>query len=93
MGSDRKHLSEARELTGRTDPAFWVPSTEEQFQEALGDLVTHQDAITQSPKGVFKDKGPQSQSGKAQAKPLVCSHIINIIIPISQMGKLKLKMI
>lgn len=88
MGSDRKHLSKVRELTRRTDPAFWVPSTEEQFQEALGDLLvtTHHDAITQYPKVVFEDKGPQSQGGK----PLVCSHSINIIIPISQIGKLKL---
>jgi hypothetical protein len=75
-------------LTRRTDPAFWVPSPEEQFQESLGDLlVTHHDAITQYSKVVFEDKGPQSQGGK----PLVCIHGINIIIPISQMGKLKLK--
>lgn len=59
VGSDRKHLSEVRELTRKTDPAFWVPSTEKQFQEALGDLlVTHHDAISQSPKVVFEDKGP-----------------------------------
>lgn len=58
MSSDRKHLSKVKELTRRTDPAFWVPSIEEQFQEALGDLlVTHHDAITQYPKVVFEDKG------------------------------------
>lgn len=91
MGSDQKHLPEARELTRRTGPAFWVPSTEWQFQEALDDLLmTHHDVITQSPKVVFEDKDPQSQSGKARAKLLVCSHVINAI-PVSQMGKLKLK--
>lgn len=91
MGSDRKYLSKVRELT-RTDPAFWLPSTAGQFQEALGDLlVTQHDVITYSLKVVFEDKGPESQDGKAQTKPLVCSHVINIVIPISQMGKLKLK--
>lgn len=91
MGSDQKHLPSARELTRRTGPAFWVPSTAWQFQEALDDLLmTHHDVITQSPKVVFEDKGPQSQGGKAQAKLLVRSHVINIT-SISQMGKRKIK--
>lgn len=89
MGSDRKYLSKVRELT-RTDPAFWLPSTAGQFQEALGDLlVTQHDAITYSLKVVFEDKGPESQGGKAQTKPLVRSHVINIVIPHFTDGKTK----
>lgn len=39
MGSDGKHLFDVREVARRADLGFWVPRTEEQFQEALGSLA------------------------------------------------------
>lgn len=59
--------------------------------EALGDLrntVWGQHSISSgSPRG----QQPIVTGWKGQIKPLLCSHDVNIIIPISQIGKLKLK--